>query len=345
MDQVFYGVLTSAIVGILSWGGGRFLSRVSHRQAGASLASPPPYSPYQPYQAYPGFTPAPQPSRAAVNPSKVLFHMALLQFIVNLLGFVIGFLVGAVGVSAGASPQQLQGVAELLILFFGTLTAIVFFFVIGLRLDPAIRWRHLTYVALGTVVLTLIVNFVVALLLNEVSAVYSSPAVFIVAIVVDTIQAFVAMGIGGGLAALFAPKRAPAPVPVTVPQSYMHAPGAAYPYGYGAPPSTPMYPPQPGAPSAPSAYPGYPAYPSAPSTPVYPAPPAAPGATPAYPAYPAYPPSPYGPQQPPPSGAQAPGVYPSGWGAPPAPNPGAPPPAAYPAPQQPPSQQGNQGTS
>ena len=280
--------------------------------------------------------------------------MALLQFIVNLVGFVVGFVVGAAGVGAGANPQDIQGVAELLVIVFGTLTAIVFFFVIGLRLDRAIRWRHLTYVALGTVLLTLIVNFIVTLLITGEAPLFSSPAVLFAAIVVDTIQVFVAMGIGGGLAALFGPKSAPAPLPAAVPQSYAPAPGAPYPYGYGAPPSTPypygygasastpMHPP-PGTPSGAPMQPGYPAAPGAPSYP----PPGAPGAAPAYP--------PYSPQYPPPPGPQTPGAYQPGWGtppppppAPPAANPVAPPPAnpgasspgGYPVPQQPPRQQG-----
>lgn len=355
VDQVFYGVLTSAIVGILSWGGGQVLSRASHRKAGAPLAGPQPYQSFQPYQPYPWTTPAAQPARKAVNPSQVLLHMALLQFIVNVVGFVVGFVIGAAGASAGANPQDLQGVAELLVIVFGTLTAIVFFFVIGLRLDRALRWRHLTYVALGTVLLTLIVNFIVTVLITGEAPLLSGPAVFIAAIVLDTIQAFVAMGIGGGLAALVGPKPAPAPVPTAVPQSYAPAPGTPYPYGYGAPPSTPypygygtppstpMYPPPPGTSSGVPMQPGYPATPSSPQYP----PPGAPGVPGAAPGYP-----PYSPQYPPPSAAQAPGAYQPGWSpSPPAPAPGqppanpvAPPPAAYPVPQQPPGHE-NRGAN
>jgi hypothetical protein len=346
VDQLLTGVLTSAIVGGLSWGGGQVLKMLGRKNAGTTFAS---VQSYQSYQMAPGMTSglvpgAPQATRG-VNPSQVLIHIGLLQFLVNLVGFTIGVIVG-ISSGSSADPQTVQGVVELLILIFGTLTAIIFFLIIGLRLDRSVRWRHLSLVALGTAVATLLVNFVVSVARTGTSPLLSSTAVFVASVLFALAQSFVSMGIGGGIAALFSPKRAP--VPVGVGQPYMPAPGAPYPYGYAAPPSTPMYPGYPTPPGAPHSTPLYPGYAAPPSTPMYPYPGYA--APPSPPMYPGYPPAPgapgaapvyppYGPQQPAQPGAQASGAYPPGWGAPPAANPNSPPSGAYPPPQPPPAQE------
>jgi hypothetical protein len=336
MNELLTGVLTSAIVGGLSWGAGKVLSLIRQSNGVTTAVT------VQPYQAYPGYPPIPQQPTNAVNPSQVLLQVGILQFIVNIVAYVIGVLVRTLGSGSDATTTDLQAITNLLVLVFGTVTAVLIFMIFGLRVDRAIRWKHLTYVAIGTAFATLLVNAIVGIALTGSTVILSSAAAFTVSLFFALTQSFIAMGIGGGLAALFAPKRAP--VPVAVPGGYMPVPGAPYPYGYGAPPSTPMYPP-PGYPAAPSTpmYPGYPAYPgnpAAPSTPIYP-PPAQPGA-PSTPMYPQY-----GPQYPPP-----PGTYPPGWGAPPPANPGGQPPSttppgAQPAPPPPSAEpgQGNPRTS
>jgi hypothetical protein len=323
MDSLVTQVLASLVVAILSWSGGQMLNRMKSKGPATVAAGVPAM------QVVPGAMPYPPPAAPRVNFGQVLIHVAILQFAVNIIGFVIGFTVGFVGASSGASADTITTAAVGLILILGTLAAIVFFLIFGLRVPKAVRWQHLTYVTLITIPLTLLVNAI---------ALQSFPTV--ASVVFTGIQAFFAMGVGGALANLFAPKdRAPVPVGVPAGQQYTAGPGA--PYGAAGWPSVPLYP-GPPYPAPPYAAPGLPAYP-VPGAPQYPAPPGAPGTAPAYPPYgPPAPYGPYGPQYPPAQGGQVPGSYQPGWPQqPPAGQVSSP----YPGPQQPPTNppQGDQG--
>ena len=185
--------------------------------------------------------------------SKVLIQIGILQLVVNIMGLLVGFVVGELGVG--------EGLYLLAIFFFGTLTAAIMFFIFGRGVDRRVRWRHLTYVTLGTIPLTLLVNAVVNISIGN--SPFTSAGQFVLAVIVAFCQTFLAMGIGGGIANLFSPK--PSQQPAGAPFAAQYAPGNpgfpgyGVPYGYG----------QPGAPSAPlgypppvaGAYPGYPTYP------------------------------------------------------------------------------------
>jgi len=274
MDIFLVQVLSSAVVGMLSWGGGYLLNRLRKQNTNVRQA------PVQPNQAPPYNVMATRPPSPSVNFGAVLIHIGILQFVVNVVGFVIGFTVALAGTTAGASTTAIQGIEIILVLVCGTLVAITAFLIIGLRVDTAVRWQHLLFVALGTVVLTLLVN-----------SLLSGVALTAAAIVFAFIQTLVAMGIGGGLAMLFKPNRpaqqqyfppasAPAPNPYAAWQNSPPFPPA------GAPQNAPQYPP-PGTP-----FPGSPGIQGAPLQPGY-------GQQPNYPApnYPApnYPPPNYPP--------------------------------------------------
>ena len=304
MNDFLLQVLSSAVVGMLSWGAGSVLNRLRTRNSAQSPA------PIQLGQIPSAQAMTMQPPSPSVNFGKVLIHVGILQFVVNVLGFVIGFTVAAVGSSAGASPTTVAGISILLVLVFGTLAAIVAFLIIGLRVDTATRWQHLVFVALGTVILTLLVNAIIG------QAETPPVSVTAAAIVFAFIQVFVAMGIGGGLATLFKPHRA-------TPQ--YSAPVAA-PNPYAAWQNIPQYPqaqPPQNAPQYPSQYPpqGAPWYPGAPGAPGAPGGPTQPG---------------YG--QPPQYPPQAPG----GWGQQPGGQQQAPQQPTYPVPNYPPNDQNQQ---
>jgi hypothetical protein len=321
VDGLLTQLASSVAIGLLSWGGSQFLTWYKARNATVRPAAPAtglPVAGSPPIPSPTGGAYAAQPAAPSVNYSKVLLHIGILQLVVNVVGLIIGIAVGAL---VGTSDL---GLFYILLFFFGTLAAATMFFIFGLRVDRAVRWRHLSLVALGTIPLTLLVNALGLAASGQ--TVYSSAAAFVVAVIVAFCQTFLSMGIGGGLAALVDPKRRlQAPATPRAPQYMPDMPGnAAYPYNYGPPaaPSTPLgYPPSPapyppGYPGVypPSAYPPSPAgYPGAPYPPNpayppggYPPSPAGYPPTPAYPPLAGYPPSPAG--YPPPPGY--PGAYP-----------------------------------
>src|SRR5258707_11431913 len=295
MEAVFQQLAASAIIAVFTGLGGLFLKRMRPHNDQANRArplsvpsqpSPPQQAPYGaaavPGWQPPALAPAWQPTAPSVSSGQVLIHIGLLQFAVNVVGAVIGFTVAALGATSGASEASINNTIIALVLLFGSLTAIVFFFFIGMRLERTIRWRHLSYVALGTALLTVFVN-----------SLFLQTAISIGAIVFALIQTFVMMGIGGGLASLVGPKNRPLPV---LPQQYAQPsmPLPPAPYGYGTPPSVPLqYPPtmpRPAAgappPAAPYGAPQYPPRPGAPGTPPPPYGPAAPQAQLYNPQYP-----------------------------------------------------------
>jgi hypothetical protein len=302
-------LLYATLIALIFSGSGRVWSQIAHRRASAT-------SGMQMGQVMGGL-PAPQPvprpvaypaTRRGVNFGRVLLHIGVFQLVVNVIAFVIGFLLGALLLLAGQSIQS-PGAAllfELVLYVFGTLALIIGFLIIGLRVERSIRWRHMTYVALGLVVTTLIINWLAGILDP------SKPGALIVAPIVALIQTYFGMGVGGGLSFLIGGRQDPAPIPMSQP------------YPYGAPQSGLLYPPQPGPqyPSPPPQQPlqrppqqGAPYYsPAPPSTPLYPPQQGAPQYPPRPPAGPAqpYPPNAgqpprYPPQYPPSQPPQAPG--------------------------------------
>jgi hypothetical protein len=331
MEGLLTQVASSVLIGLLSWGGSQLLTmykarNAQTRPAAPATGSPVPGSP-QPFPSPNGEVYAAQPPAPSINYSQVLIHIGILQLVVNIVGLIIGFMVGAL---FGTSDT---GLFLILIFFFGTLVASIMFFIFGLRVDRAVRWRHLSLVALGTIPLTLFVNWLATAVSGQ--TLYTNVAEFVGAVIIAFVQTFLSMGIGGGLAALVDPKRRVQAPPAPMAPQYLPN---AYPYTYGPPaaaPSTPLgYPP--GAAPYPSGYPGaYPpsAYPPNPAGyPGAPYPsggyPPSPSGYPPNPAYPppaAYPPSPAG--YPPPPGY--PGAYPPSSAGYPAypPNPGYAPPS------------------
>jgi hypothetical protein len=203
---------------------GQFMSRAMGSGAGAGGVQVPlgPYVPGVPGAPVPVQPPAPRP---AVNLGKVIIQIGILQLIVNVIGLVVGTVVGAAVGSTGGSEETAITAVILILIPVGTLAEIIAFYVIGVRVDRAVQWRHLTYVALGTIVLTVLVN---SLFLQTAPTVLSFAVAFA--------QTFLAMGIGGGLAARFGRNG-------QVPAMGMPSPGSVPPYGYGASASMPLYPP------------------------------------------------------------------------------------------------------
>jgi hypothetical protein len=315
-------LLYAALIALIFSGTGRIWSLVNHQKASATagmqmgqvmgglpVPRPAPH-PAPPPVAYPA-------ARHGVNYGRVLLHIGVFQLAVNVVAFVIGFLLGALlylaGQSTGSESSQLLFTAVILI--FGTLALIVGFLIIGLRVERSIRLLHMTYVALGLAVTTVLINWWAGVFHP------TSVAVVIGAVIFALIQTFFGMGIGGGLSFLIGGRQDPASAPM------------GQPYPYGAPQSVPLYPQQPG----PQAYP--PPYPPQQRPPSYPP---NQGALqyPQHQGAPQYPP----PQHPP---AGAPQPYPPNAGQPPRyppqypPQQGAPQPPPHYPPQPPPA--GGQG--
>jgi hypothetical protein len=236
-----------------------------------------------------------------------LLHAGILQLVVNAESFVLGILISLVVGSANYLTAFVD--AQLLA---GTLTAIAVFAFFGVRTAPTVMWRHLATVALFTAPLTLLVNFVLALVLEPSKALSAlQPA----AIVFAFIQSFVAMGIGGVIAGWLRPKKlaypnaygaygAPPIPPAHAQPPYPQRPAQPFAYPPNQPGSTPWQGGQPTAGQAPSPWPAPPMQPPQPGQPAYP-----PAQQPGQPAYPPAQQPPY----PPPSGPQGPsgpGAYP-----------------------------------
>jgi hypothetical protein len=100
---------------------------------------------------------------------------------------------------------------------FGTIALMIGFLVIGLRVERATRWLHLTYVALGIVVTTLLLNWLVGVLRP------TSVSGLVAAVIFALVQTFVGMGIGGGLSFLIGGRQSAAPPAVPMAQPYQPA--------------------------------------------------------------------------------------------------------------------------
>jgi len=110
---------------------------------------------------------------------RVLIHIGVLQLAVNIVGFIIGFTLGVIGQPDALLP---------LILLFGTLAFIVGFAWVSARVNKAIRWKHLLYVAIGVTIVTVITN----------SLILQTPITLLV-LIGASVQTFLAMGIGGAI--------------------------------------------------------------------------------------------------------------------------------------------------
>lgn len=252
-------VATSAIVGVFTMLTGIVMRRFKKDNASPVVVY------VQPSQfASPGSAAQPQPARVqrpSVSFGLVLIHIAIIQFVANVVGVIIGFSVGYVGAQAGGDVSTLTALAALIVLMVGTVVLIIGFAVVGVLVNPAVRWRHLTYTAIGTAIATLIVNF--AFGFRSTSAI-----VWATDIVISFVQAFVAMGIGGAISMLFRRSptaRQPAYSPMMVPASQPYVQGQNLPYPNGSvPPGMQQYPSaQPGMQQYPPLQPGTQYYPPA----------------------------------------------------------------------------------
>ncbi len=296
MEAVLTQIMASAVVGVLSWIGGQLFSHVKLAdvwngrarprqrplEPGAPLpqpyamqgpyAAPAPYGP-QPgagYYGQPPYAPAPiQTSTRGINLGLVLKQIAILQFVANVAGAIVGLIIGLSATVLGVPGDTALAMFYIVVLLVGTVIEIAAFYLFGRRIDPAVMWGHLTYVAVGTVILTLLVN-----------ALLSQTPPGVAAVFVACFQTFLAMGIGGAIARTSASRGQVSRAPQAMHSQYAPYPAMPpYGYPYGAQPPQPQYP-------VPGAYPPPPNYQ------------AQVGAVPAYP--------PYGPGYPPPANAPSP---------------------------------------
>ncbi|HLZ59755.1 MAG TPA: hypothetical protein VKR06_22630 [Ktedonosporobacter sp.] len=122
---------------------------------------------------------------------KSLIHVGVIQLLANVVGFILGLVIGATGQVDTMTPETFM----MIILVVGSCLLIIGFAISGAKVSKAYRWQHLFYVALGVLMSTLLVNY---LLLNavmhlEVPFDFSSLAV-------GVLQTFGCMGIGGAIA-------------------------------------------------------------------------------------------------------------------------------------------------
>lgn len=120
-------------------------------------------------------------SPGRINYGLVVRQVGILQFLINIIAFVLGLTMVAVG----------AGVEEALvaILFLGTVLLIAGFVWVSLKVERASMWKHLTAVALGVVIVTLILGMIV---LQE--------PLTIAGLLLALAQTFISMGIGGAIA-------------------------------------------------------------------------------------------------------------------------------------------------
>lgn len=185
-------VISAVIAGIFGLIGKVLDARLKNASVSASGATVAqtqnvPYTPYNaPYRSGTGAG----VTVTSVNPTvpvfsfgQVLIHIGILQLVVNVAGFVIGFILGAMGQVNAILPM---------ILLFGTLSLIIGFIWVAVRVNKAFRWKHLIYVAIGVAITTVIVN---ALILQ--TSITGATLIFAL------IQTFFTMGIGGAIANTF----------------------------------------------------------------------------------------------------------------------------------------------
>ena len=124
--------------------------------------------------------PIPQPT-TGVNYGTVLKHIGILQFVLNIFGFLLGLSMG----STGASMDTIIVAG----LFLGTILLSIGFVWSALKVDRAVRWKHLFAVAIGVIITTLVINSIV--LQTPISG---------LAVFVAILQSLISMVIGGLIA-------------------------------------------------------------------------------------------------------------------------------------------------
>ena len=118
---------------------------------------------------------------ASVNYGTVLIHVGIVQLVANVIGVILGIVI------LGLNRASL-GTYILVDLIFGTFAIIVCFYWFGTKVNRAIMWKHLTYVSIGAVIVTQLIDL---LLGGTVSG---------MTVIIALIQTFFAMGIGGSIA-------------------------------------------------------------------------------------------------------------------------------------------------
>ncbi len=103
------------------------------------------------------------------------------MFVANLAGLTLGFTMGA----AGADLYEIL----LAIAFLGTVLLIAGFLWAALQVERAVVWKHLTIVAFGVAVTTVVIN-----------AIILQMPLMAVNFIVALVQTFISMGIGGAIA-------------------------------------------------------------------------------------------------------------------------------------------------
>jgi len=122
-----------------------------------------------------------QPAGDAVNFGLILRHIGILQFILNIVGFLLGLGMGL----TGASFESIL----VAVLFVGTILLSIGFAWSGQKVPKAFRWQHLSWIAIGVAITTLLIN-----------SIFMQTPITGLAIVVAFLQSFISMGIGGFVA-------------------------------------------------------------------------------------------------------------------------------------------------
>jgi len=86
----------------------------------------------------------------SVNLGTAIRHVGILQLCLNLVGLLVGVTLGLAG-----SDENILIAAILLV---GTIVLAIGFWISGSLVNRSIRWTHLVYVAIGTLITTLFLN-------------------------------------------------------------------------------------------------------------------------------------------------------------------------------------------
>lgn len=120
-------------------------------------------------------------ARGAINYGMVLRHIGILQFIVNLAGFLVGTAI--VGTEASLDTILI------VVLLIGTIVLSAGFFWVALSVEKAVKWEHMSIVAVGVAITTILINSIILQVPPSLEA-----------LALALIQTFVSMGIGGFIA-------------------------------------------------------------------------------------------------------------------------------------------------
>lgn len=147
-------IISSIIIAALTWAANQAITWFKTHRAIGSAAQPHAESSAPARPAAPS---APSVWRR-INWGQALLQIGILQLVVNAEGVIVGSVVAAFSHSL-LEYQQTFGYIQFPL---GTLAAAVMFMIFALRVARPILWPHLTVVAAGTVILTLLVNSTLA---------------------------------------------------------------------------------------------------------------------------------------------------------------------------------------